>query len=96
MFEGLKTVANSLKRELDIYRLVLKDSRTPKIARIILGLAVGYALLPFDLIPDWIPVIGHLDDLVIVPGLVILALKFIPDDVVRECRNKVNEEHEAI
>ena len=96
MFEGLKTVANSLKRELDIYRLVLKDSRTPQIAKIILGLAVGYALLPFDLIPDWIPVIGHLDDLVIVPGLVILALKFIPDDVVRECRNKVNEEHEAI
>jgi len=42
------------------------------------------------------PVIGHLDDLVIVPGLVILALKFIPDDVVRKCRNKVNEEHEAI
>jgi len=41
-------------------------------------------------------VIGHLDDLVIVPGLVILALKFIPDDVVRKCRNKVNEEHEAI
>ena len=96
MFEGLKTVANSLKRELDIYRLVLKDSSTPQIAKIILGLAVGYALLPFDLIPDWIPVIGHLDDLVIVPGLVILALKFIPDDVVRECRNKVNEEHEAI
>ncbi|MEK6777097.1 MAG: DUF1232 domain-containing protein [bacterium] len=95
MFEGLKAAAGSLKRELAIYRLVLKHSRTPKIARILLGLAVGYALMPFDLIPDWIPVIGHLDDLVIVPALVIIALKFIPDDVIQECRNKAEQERAA-
>jgi len=54
-------------------------------------MAIGYLLLPIDLIPDFIPVIGHLDDLVIVPGLIYLALKMIPDEVVAECRRKVTE-----
>jgi uncharacterized membrane protein YkvA (DUF1232 family) len=71
-----------------VYQLVLKDPRTPKLAKILLGLALGYALLPFDLIPDFIPVIGHLDDLIIVPILVILALKMIPQDVVDDCRDR--------
>ena len=61
------------------------------LAKVLLGVAIGYLLLPFDLIPDFIPVIGHLDDLVIVPGLVYLALKMIPDEVVAECRRKVTE-----
>jgi uncharacterized membrane protein YkvA (DUF1232 family) len=56
------------------------------LARVLLGMAVGYALLPFDLLPDFLPVIGHLDDLVIVPGLLWMALKLIPENVVRECR----------
>jgi len=56
-------------------------------------MAVGYVLLPFDLIPDFIPVIGPLDDLIIVPGLVYLALKLIPDEVMAECRRKVAETH---
>ncbi|MFC1532538.1 YkvA family protein [Thermodesulfobacteriota bacterium] len=47
---------------------------------------MGYIFLPFDLIPDWIPVIGYLDDLIIVPFLVIIALKFTPVEVKRECR----------
>ena len=85
----LRIVARSLKQELSVYRLVLKDPRTPKPAKILLGLAVGYALLPFDLIPDFIPVIGHLDDLIIVPGLVIVALKLIPPEVVADCRRAV-------
>lgn len=92
MLERLKAVAKSLKQEIKVYRLVLKDSRTPRIAKIILGIATGYALLPFDLIPDWIPVIGHLDDLVVVPILVIVALKFIPDEVIRECRKMAQDE----
>jgi uncharacterized membrane protein YkvA (DUF1232 family) len=91
MFEKLKSVANSLKQEINFYRLVLKDSRTPRIAKIILGIAIGYIFLPFDLIPDWIPVVGHLDDLIVVPILVIIALKFIPEEVKRECRKKSQE-----
>jgi uncharacterized membrane protein YkvA (DUF1232 family) len=89
MMKRLKTVANSLRRELKVYRLVVKDKRTPRISKIALGLAVGYALLPFDLIPDWIPVIGHLDDLIIVPLLVIIGLKFVPKEVIAEYRGKV-------
>lgn len=89
MIERLKAVGNSLRRELKVYRLVLKDKRTPTISKIALGLAVGYALLPFDLIPDWIPVIGHLDDVVIVPLLVIIGLKFVPKKIIEESRGKV-------
>ena len=87
----LREIAGRLKTELAVYRLVLKHPRTPRLAKFLLGMAVGYALLPFDLIPDFIPVIGHLDDLVIVPGLVILALKLIPPEVVAECRTTIAE-----
>lgn len=85
----LNTVANLLKQECSVYRLLLKHSRTPTISRIFLGAALGYAILPFDLIPDRIPVIGHLDDLIIVPALVIISLKFIPGELLQEFRNKV-------
>jgi len=55
-----------MKQEIKVYQLVLADRRTPRTARFLLGLAVGYALLPFDLIPDFVLVIGHLDDLIAV------------------------------
>ena len=87
--EKLQEVTKRCKRELQVYRLVLRDPRTPRLAKILLGVAVGYALLPFDLIPDFIPVIGHLDDLLIVPGLVFLALKLIPPEIVAECRQQI-------
>jgi len=86
----LKAVGRNLKREIRFYRLVLKDHRTPRLAKILLGLAVGYAVLPFDIIPDFIPVIGQLDDLIIVPALIIVALKLIPKEVVAECRARAN------
>lgn len=91
---GLREVAVRFKKEFAVYRLVLKHPHTPLLAKILLGLAIGYALLPFDLIPDFIPVIGHLDDLVIVPGLVVLALWLIPQTVVDECRKEVEKTYE--
>ena len=69
MFETLKAAARKIAHEFTVYRLVLKDQRTPKLAKVLLWLALGYAALPFDLIPDFIPIIGHLDDLIIVPTL---------------------------
>ena len=89
MFEKLKSVAKDLKQELKVYRLVLKDPRTSKMSKILLGLAVGYVLMPFDLIPDFIPLIGHLDDAVIVPLLVIAALKLIPKEIIDDCRARI-------
>jgi uncharacterized membrane protein YkvA (DUF1232 family) len=86
LLDRLKSIGNQLKREMKVYQLVLKDDRTPRLAKIFLGLAVGYALLPFDIIPDFIPVIGHLDDFIIIPVLVIIALKMIPKEIIEDCR----------
>lgn len=76
----------TLKRELKAYRRMLGHPRTPRMAKLLLALAVGYLLLPFDLIPDFIPLIGQLDDMIIVPALVLIALKMIPKEVIEECR----------
>ncbi|HJY81737.1 MAG TPA: YkvA family protein [Candidatus Binatia bacterium] len=94
MLDRLKAVGKTLKHELKVYQLVRKDPRTPKPAKWLLGLAVGYTLLPFDLIPDFIPVIGHLDDVIIVPALIILALRLIPAEVIADCRNRTGTKSE--
>ncbi|MCL5076232.1 MAG: YkvA family protein [Chloroflexi bacterium] len=90
MLDELKSTGRSLKRELKVYQLVLKDGRTPKLAKLLLGVAVGYALLPFDIIPDFIPVLGYLDDVIILPVLVIIALRMIPKEVIEDCRIRAN------
>ena len=90
MFEKLKSLATQLKQEFEVYRLVLKHPETPLLAKFFLGLAVGYLLMPFDLIPDFIPVLGQLDDVVIVPILLYLALLFIPKQIIQSCREQVN------
>ena len=90
-FKQLKLFGHTIKRELMVYQLVLRDSRTPWYAKTLLGLAVGYLLLPFDLIPDFIPVLGQLDDILIVPGLVWLALKFTPSEIIADCRSKAKD-----
>jgi uncharacterized membrane protein YkvA (DUF1232 family) len=89
MRDRVQAAGQMLKRELKVYQLIGKDPRTPKPAKWLLGLAVGYTLLPFDLIPDFIPLIGHLDDVLIVPLLVFVALKLVPAEVVTDCRAKV-------
>jgi uncharacterized membrane protein YkvA (DUF1232 family) len=88
MFEKLKTYAKSLKREIKVYQLVLTDPRTPWLPKMILGFAIAYLLSPIDLIPDFIPVLGQLDDLIFIPALVWLALKTIPTDIITDCREK--------
>ena len=82
----LQRFTQKFKRELDVYRRALRHPRTPKSARFFLGAAVTYALSPIDLIPDFIPILGHLDDLLIIPLLAWLGLRLIPADVLDECR----------
>ena len=86
--------ARKFRTEARVYILVLKDGRTPLLGKIFLGLAVGYALMPFDLIPDFIPVLGQLDDIVIVPLLAYIGLKCIPKSLVNEIRNAVQAKEE--
>lgn len=88
----LKEYGRAFKRQVQVYHAVARHPRTPRRARVLLGLAVGYALLPFDLIPDWIPVLGLLDDVIILPLLVWLALKSVPPDVYSECEVQVARE----
>jgi uncharacterized membrane protein YkvA (DUF1232 family) len=89
VIEKLKAFTKHLKQEFDVYRLVLKHPQTPWVAKVFLGLAIGYLLLPFDLIPDFIPVLGQLDDVIIIPVLVYVALLFIPKVVIQSCREQV-------
>ncbi len=93
MFKKLKSITRQLKKELAIYQLVLKHPETPKLAKFFLGLAVGYLLLPFDLIPDFIPVLGQLDDVVIIPILLYMAVWLTPKGVIEACRTQVNQQY---
>ena len=83
---NLKDKARSLKIYLPALYLALGRRETPLLAKLVAGLAVGYALSPIDLIPDFIPVLGLLDDLVLLPVLVALAIRMIPEDVLEECK----------
>lgn len=82
----MKKTIQSLKAHIVYYRKVLTDPRTPRVSRWLLGAAIAYVLMPFDLIPDWIPVLGVIDDLIIVPLLVFLAFRFIPEEVLAAYR----------
>ena len=89
-FERGRQILESFTREITVYRHVLRDERTPPCAKLFLSLTIAYVCTPFDLIPDFIPVIGHLDDAIIVPALVFMALRSLPADVISEHRRLVN------
>lgn len=82
----LKQWARGFKAEVYAVYLACKDPRVPWYARILAACVVAYAFSPIDLIPDFIPVIGYLDDLVIVPLGIIVVLRLIPTEVMEECR----------
>lgn len=84
--DTLKQKAEQLKIDIPAVYLVLKDKETPVLAKVLAALAVAYALSPIDLIPDFIPVIGYLDDIIILPLLVAWIIKLIPKEKFEECR----------
>jgi uncharacterized membrane protein YkvA (DUF1232 family) len=87
LIDRLKCIQQRIVREARFYRRVATHPRVPLASRLLLGAALAYLVSPVDLIPDWIPVLGQLDDLLIVPALVFLALQFIPRPVLAECRD---------
>lgn len=89
-----KKAARQLTRELRAIHLAYRDPRVPWYARLLSGVVVAYAFSPIDLIPDPIPVIGYLDDLVLIPLGVALALRLIPAEVMGDCRERAQREQD--
>lgn len=82
----LKERARKLKADIPAICLALKDPDTPLAAKILAGITVAYALSPIDLIPDFIPVIGYLDDVILLPVLVAVTIRLIPKEIVERNR----------
>ncbi len=89
--ESWKQRARVLKIEVYALYLASKDPRVPLYAKVFAACVVGYAFSPIDLIPDPIPILGYLDDLVLIPLGVMLAIKMIPSVVLVECRDQARE-----
>jgi len=87
-FESWKKKAKALQREIFALYLAYRDPRVPWYAKLLILAVVGYAFSPIDLIPDFIPILGYLDDLILLPVGVTLAIKLIPAEVMSECRAK--------
>ncbi len=89
MIEKLKSRARALKNEAFAVYLAAKDPRTPWYAKALIFFVVAHTFSPIDLIPDFIPILGYLDDLIITPGGLWLAVKLIPPEVLDEARKTV-------
>lgn len=89
MLQKLKSRARALKNEAFAVYLAAKDPRTPWYAKALIFFVVAHTFSPIDLIPDFIPILGYLDDLIITPGGLWLAIRMIPPEVLAEAREKV-------
>ncbi len=87
LLDSWRQHARQLKTETLIIYLAYRDPRTPWLAKILIACVIGYALSPIDLIPDFVPILGYLDDLVLIPLGITLAIKLIPAELMRGCRN---------
>ena len=87
-----KVRAKRLRNEINALHLAARDPRTPWYAKVLAALIMGYALSPIDLIPDFVPILGYLDDLLIVPAGIALLMRMIPQDVMVECREKARSQ----
>jgi len=91
LIAGWRQRARALKVEVYALYLAARDPRTPWLARAVAVGVAAYAFSPIDLIPDFIPVLGYLDDLILVPLGVLLALRLIPAPVMADCRQRARE-----
>ena len=91
MRERWRSIAREMKTETYALYLAYRDPRVSSYVRVLLAVVVGYAFSPIDLIPDFIPILGYLDDLVLVPVGIALALRMVPRAVMDECRQAARE-----
>ena len=96
MIKKLKQKARQLKSVTQVLMVAYGDKRTPIAAKILIGITVGYLLSPIDLIPDFIPVLGFLDDVILVPLLISASIKLIPATVMAEARERVKSQHSGV
>lgn len=87
----LKQRARRIKTDLPLVFLCLKDAQTPLAAKLFAAAAVAYALSPVDLIPDFVPVLGYLDDVLILPFLIAMSIRLIPPQVLERNRSRAQE-----
>lgn len=88
IIERIKTWARRIKRDAVTLWFAYRDPRTPWAVKALCIFVVGYALSPIDLIPDFIPVLGYLDDAILLPGLIWLAVRLLPQEVLSDCRER--------
>lgn len=88
MIDRLKQWARAIKRDITTLWLAARHPDVPWYAKAVAAATVAYALSPIDLIPDFVPVLGHLDDLIIVPAGILLAVWLIPADILAELRSQ--------
>ena len=91
LLEELKQRARHLKAESFALYLAARDPRTPWYVKFLVGGIVAYAYSPIDLIPDFVPILGYLDDLILIPLGIALVIKLVPDAVLAECRTRAQE-----
>jgi uncharacterized membrane protein YkvA (DUF1232 family) len=91
MFSRLKSWAHRVKRDILALYLAARDPRVPWYAKALAALVVAYALSPIDPIPDFIPVLGYLDELILLPLGIVLVVRLIPDDVMADLRQQAEE-----
>lgn len=91
LIANLKQTAGRLRKEAFTLYLVARDPRTPWYAKVLVAGIVAYAFSPVDLIPDFVPVFGYLDDLILIPMGVALAVKLVSDSVLNECRARAHD-----
>ncbi|HRN70246.1 MAG TPA: DUF1232 domain-containing protein [Candidatus Woesebacteria bacterium] len=89
MFKKILLLSKQFRKEIDIYKRVVLDSQTPVSAKICYALIIGYAVMPFDVIPDFIPFFGQLDDFILIPLLFVIARMLTPKEIIQKHRQAV-------
>lgn len=93
--DRLKQTARRLKTEINVLAVVYRDPRTPWYAKALIFLVIAYSLSPVDLIPDFVPLLGYLDDLILVPAGIALAIKLVPEEIFADAREKIAGQPES-